>query len=236
MDARVSEKVSGFPFGIGAYSAPEAARLLKTSPAKIRRWLSGYSYRRDGLRRDVPPLWEPELAEFDEALELGFRDLVELRFVKAFLDAGLGLKTIRTCLGRAQEIVGDTHAFSTRRFRTDGETIFLQSLRESGGAELLDLKKGQYAFGRIVERTFKDLDLKDETVVRWRPFRGKGSIVIDPERSFGKPITAASGVPTAALADAVEAEGSVKRVAHLFEVAPEVVRDAVRFEQDLKAA
>ena len=109
-------------------------------------------------------------------------------------------------------------------------------LQQSGKGELLDLKNRQFAMKDIIERTFKDLDIEDDAVARWRPFNGKDSIVLDPARSFGEPIAAQSGVPTTALAEAVEAEGSEQRVAALYEVSEAVVRDAVKFEDYLKAA
>jgi uncharacterized protein (DUF433 family) len=91
-------------------------------------------------------------------------------------------------------------------------------------------------FKQVIERTFKDLDIEDNAVARWRPFNGKRSIVIDPGRSFGQPIAAETGVPTVALAQAVEAEGSIEDVARLYEVPVTVVRDAVSFEAGLKSA
>jgi uncharacterized protein (DUF433 family) len=219
--------------GTGSYTAPEAARLLRTPARNINRWLGGYSYRRGGKEQHVPPLWESQLSIIEEHLEIGFRDLVELRFVKAFIEAGLGLLAIRNCLEYARDLVGDERPFSSRRFRTDGKTIFMESMETSGTARLLDLKKRQYAFGQIIERTFKDLDLEEETVSRWRPYQGKKTIVIDPKRAFGQPITADAGVPTVALAEAAIAERSIERVARLFEVPLPVVRDAVRFEASL---
>jgi uncharacterized protein (DUF433 family) len=157
-------------------------------------------------------------------------------FVDRFLKAGLGLKTIRNCLEYAKVLVADERPFSTRRFQTDGRTLFLDSIRETGEAELLDLKKRQYAIKQVIERTFKDLDIEDNAVARWRPYRGKDSIVVDPRRAFGQPIAADYGVPTIVLADAVKAEGAVNRVAQLFEVPASVVRDAVQFEEMLLAA
>lgn len=222
--------------GRGMYSASEAARLLRTSPRNVRRWLGGYSYKEGNIHHSVPPLWEPDLPQFGDAVELSFRDLIELRFVKAFLDKKIGLKAIRYCLDYARECVESDRPFSTSRFRTDGRTIFLESIEKSGEPKLLDLKKRQYAFKAIIENSFKDLDIEDDEVARWRPYRGKASIVIDPERSFGQAIASESGVPTTALADAVDAEGSVKRVAQLFEVSQSVVRDAVQFERSLRAA
>jgi len=222
--------------GIGFYTVPEAARLIKARPLNIRRWLGGYSYEERGEVVKMPPLWQPQLPAHDHHLELGFRDLIELRFIKGFIDAGLGLKTIRQCLEYARECVNDERPFSTRRFQTDGRTIFLESAQRSGKSELLDLKSHQYVLKKVIERTFKDLDITKEFVARWRPFGGKKTIVIDPQRAFGQPIASERGVPTVALADAVKAEGSVKRVSHLFDVPVGVVRDAVNFEKFLLAA
>jgi uncharacterized protein (DUF433 family) len=202
----------------------------------IQRWLGGYAFTSGGKPGRMPPLWAPELPSTDAYLELGFRDLIELRFVHAFVEAGLDLRIIRSCLEQARAAVQDPRPFSTRRFRTDGRTIFLDTLKATGETELLDLKRGQFVIRSVIERTFRDLDLDDAVVARWRPFGGKDTIVIDPQRSFGQPIAAESGVPTIALAEAVVAERSVDRVARLYEVSPAVVRDAVRFEESLRAA
>jgi uncharacterized protein (DUF433 family) len=223
--------------GTGFYAVPEAARLLKTPARNINRWLGGYSYDRDGQKHSVPPLWTPQIPrDDDDHIELGFRDLIELRFVAAFIRAGLGVRTIRSCLEFARACVQDERPFSTRRFQTDGRTIFLDSLRQSGDEEVLDLKKKQYVFKQVIERNFKDLDIENDAVSRWRPFHGKKSIVIDPTRSFGQPIVALYGVPTVVLADAVEAEGSIKVASKLYDVPATLVEDALKFEQYLLAA
>jgi len=222
--------------GIGFYTVPEAARLLKIRPLNIRRWLGGYSYTQGEKTAKMPPLWQPQLPAHEHHIELGFRDLIELRFIKSFLDNGLSLITVRNCIKYAREYANDDRPFSTRRFQTDGRTIFLESLRNSGEEELLDLKNRQYVIKKIIDRTFKDLDLSDDDIVsRWRPFNGKQSIVIDPERAFGQPIANDYGVPTVVLADAVKAEGSLERVTRLYDVSARVVRDAVKFEKSLAA-
>lgn len=236
MKASDSTRASLVPLGIGYYTVPEAARLLEMSARTINRWLGGYSYSDHGNRVAMAPLWTPQLPRLDDHLELGFRDLIELRFVRAFVKAGLGLNTIRRCLDYARECVADERPFSTRRFRTDGRTIFLDTLSHSGANELLDLKQHQYVLARVIESSFKDLDIDAATVTRWRPFNGKASIVVDPTRAFGQPIASQSGIPTVTLADAVKAEGSIDRVVHLFEVSSAIVRDAVNFEKRLLAA
>lgn len=230
------DRSKGVLIGVGSYTASEAARLLRTSSRNINRWLRGYSYRHDGEERYMPPLWQSQIDRDDDHLEIGFRDLIELRFVKAFVDEGIGLLAVRNCLAYARSCVDDMRPFSTQRFRTDGRTIFLESFEQSGESRMIDLKKRQYVFRDVISRTFRDLDIEADAVVRWRPFGGKQSIVIDPSRAFGQPIASKYGVPTVVLAQAVTAEGSVDDVARLFEVPASVVRDAVRFEESLKSA
>jgi hypothetical protein len=232
------------PIGVGYYTAAEAARLLKTKPRNISRWLGGHSYRdRGGNIITATPLWRPQLPRLGDSLEIGFRDLVELRFVLAFLNHGVGLNVIRRCLDNARKIIGQEYPFSTHRFRTDVNSIFLESLREHqesperyGSMAVVDLKTNQMVFKQVVEPTFRDLDLADGSVVQWRPFKGKASIVIDPARSFGKPLAAQYGVPTVAFATAAAVETSTRRVASLFDVPVAVVNDAVAFERSLIAA
>lgn len=223
--------------GLGFYSVADAARLLRMPALNIRRWLLGYTYSRNGERHTVEPLWVADLPIVENTLELSFRDLIELRFVNSFTKAGVGLKAIRTCLNYARVVVESDHPFLTSRFRTDGRTIYLESLSRSGDEDssLLDLRRHQYAFKKVIEQSFRDLDLEADEVTRWRPFRGKDTIVVDPERSFGKPIATEYGVPTAALSDALAAEGSAERVAALYEVSIEAVRDAAKFESELAA-
>jgi uncharacterized protein (DUF433 family) len=233
---RTRQQQSESALGIGSYTVPEAARLLRLPPRNINRWLGGYTYTNDDTRTAMPPLWSPQLPSHDDRLELGFRDLIELRFVGAFLKAGLGLKTIRHCLDYARQQVGDVRPFSTRKFQTDGRTIFLDTLKASGESEMLDLKKRQFVMKQVIERSFKDLDIENDAVARWRPFKNRASIVIDPTRAFGQPIAARHGVPTIVLADAVKAEGSVARAARIYEVPAAVVRDAANFEASLLAA
>jgi hypothetical protein len=148
------------PLGTGFYTVPEAARLLRASALSVRRWLGGYTFIKKGKEIRMPPLWKPQLPAYEHHLELGFRDLIELRFVKAFLEAGLGLKTIRACLEYARECVNDEHPFSTRRFQTDGRTIFLDSLHRTGESELLDLKKRQYVLKQIISARLRTSTLK----------------------------------------------------------------------------
>lgn len=225
--------------GIGLYTAPEAEKLIGVPAARIRRWLLGYAYQRGGERHWSDPLWQPQVPRLGKEVELGFRDLLELRFVDAFTKAGLSLQAIRKALGVAQEVTGVHHPFATARFRTDGRSIFLRVAGElADGTEpvLIDLLKRQYALNRMLEPSLKDLDFDDTGAAsRWWPVGRTKPIVLDPAQAFGRPIIADAGVTTRALADAVVVEGTVEQVARLYEVSVSAVRNAVAFERRLTA-
>ena len=226
------------PLDVGCYTIPEAARLLRANPRAIARWLGGYGYRaRDGESMKAAPLWRPQLPRLGAGVELGFRDLIELRFVVAFIEQGVGLNVIRRCLENAQRILAEERPFATRKFRTAGRTIFLDALaaEEADAAGVVDLKTNQLAFKAVVEPTFKDLDFDGDLVARWRPHRGRPTIVLDPKRAFGAPVLAECGIPTAALAAAAQVEGA-ERAARLYETTVPLVREAVAFEASLMAA
>lgn len=222
-------------FGIGAYSPAEAARLIHASPSAVRRWLFGYSYEHEGTKTNQKPLWVPQYGLNQEEPVLGFRDLIEARMVSEFRRLGIGLPTIRACLNFASEIAEDSHPFSSAHFRTDGRRLFLERLTENGTRDVIDLKSRQHAFPKVIEATFLDLEFDDEKATRWFPLTKSKKVVADPERSFGQPIIDDGGVPTKRIAQAFEAEGrSVDRVARLFEVGRQAVRDALAFERQLK--
>jgi len=219
-------------------AAPEAARLTHVSSPRIRRWLAGYTVKTDDAVHTSPPLWQRQIVS-DGSIALSFRDLLEVRFVDAFLRHGVRWKVIRTAAAKAAEIVGDSHPFSTRQFKTDGRSIFAEIVQGSGEESLLDLVKSQYAFKSILEPfLFAGLEFQESGnhPVRWWPLGRDHRVVIDPERSFGQPIVTPESVPTAVLARAVQAEGSIDSAARWYEVDPRSVRDAVAFEDQLAAA
>ncbi len=226
--------MSDLQYGIGAYTLAEAGRLLGVSPATLKRWLFGYSYQHHGPDTTQEPLWHAQYgSEQDEPL-LGFRDLIEARVVRGLRSLGIGLPTIRRCLILASDFVDDSHPFSTRKFKTDGRHIFLEITDRVGTEDrdpaLIDLRSRQRVFRTIVQPSFVDLSFDADVASRWWLLPHKKTIVLDPARSFGQPIVADGGVSTVRLAQAVTAEGSVERVARLFELKPAIVRDALRFE------
>lgn len=229
--------LNGGLVGVGLYTVPEASRLSGVSTGRIRRWLRGYVHRHGDEKHYSAPVWESSVPVLDGALGVSFLDLMEVRFVDAFCEAGVPWRVIRLAAERARNLYGGTHPFSTHRFSTDGRTIFAEALQKSRDAALLDLVKSQYAFHRVISPSlYSGFDFGNENIVqRWWPL-GKGRrVVLDPARAFGQPIVADAGIPTAVLAHAVEVEGSSRSAAAWFQVEIASVRDALAFERRLVA-
>jgi hypothetical protein len=221
--------------GVGLYTAAEAGRLLGIRGGKIVRWLRGH---RIG-DTEYPRLWRAQVELNDGKVYLGFRDLMEARIANLFISAGLSSIKVRRAIVMAQEITGDERPLSTSWLRTDGRTVFLEAISDDGSANLIDLFKSQYAFRDMVAPSFKDVDF-DTTGVpeRWWPAGKRAGILIDPLRSFGRPIEAATSVPAAVLAAAAAAEGSLDRAARAWSVPQAAVARAVAYVAaiDRKAA
>jgi uncharacterized protein (DUF433 family) len=199
--------------------------------ARIRRWLLGYHYRVRGERRWSPPIVQPLFEPIDGEVSISFLDLIELRFVNAFLEKGVSWKILREVYEKAVDIVGHRRPFSTRKFKTDGSTIFAEIGRRERKAAL-ELRAGQMGFWSIISPFYKDLEIDKDEVSRWKP---APQVVIDPQLNFGQPTVSRNGVPTRILHRAFLVEKSIGTVASWYGVSRQAVKAAIRFEERLAA-
>jgi uncharacterized protein (DUF433 family) len=220
--------------GAGIYTVPEASRLTRVSAARIRRWLKGYDFKSRKERHHSNPVWTGQFEKLEDKLAVGFKDLMEIRFVRAFLEQGVSWKTMRDAHIAAKTKLGTDHPFCAHKFATEGRVILLQQALASGDICLINIANDQREFEQIVTPLLKELEF-DHGVTRWWPLGRKRLVVVDPVRNLGQPTVNRSGIPTRVLACSVKANGSVEAVARWFEVAPEEVRDAVEFELTLAA-
>ena len=131
-------------------------------------------------------------------------------------------------------MLGDAHPLSTNRFKTDGRTVFLEMAEDDNDPKLIDLARGQWTMHSIVAPFLKQVDFGENGApLRWWPLGKAKRIVVDPERSFGQPVDASSGVPSAVLAAAAQAEGSIEAAATAWRVGVGSVRRALAFEREV---
>ncbi len=216
----------------GFYTAGEVARLLGGISAKrVRAWSVSSGRTRPVIDRDY--------RDTSEGLTLSFLDMVEIRCLAHFRSQGFSLQGLRRAMVRARDLLGAQHplALASTRFLSDRRRIFLEAAKESGDRFILDLQTDQFAFYDVIERSLAaDLEFgTDDLAVRWHPQPNAfPSVWIDPCLAYGHPVVMPERVPTMALHLSVDGGNAVEAVANWFDVAPERVAEAHRFEVDLQ--
>lgn len=215
----------------GIYSIPEAARFTGLEASRVRRWLSGYSFTSAGQRRSSPPVWAGQLMPVKGRRAVSFRDLIEMRFVDAFLRAGVSWKTIRDVQDLARREFNLDHPFSTNRFRADGRSLVMSAMNnERHQAGLFDVSSRQQLFFDAAEPLREELELNEQDqVCRWWPLGRQRYVVLDPTRQWGRPLVARSGVPVTLINRARMAGMTAARIAGWYDVLPEEIADAMAF-------
>ncbi len=227
--------------GIGLYTVGEAAALLRVDPRKLRRWTEEPVSGSQLNRTTTSPLLARDLVLLEGEPLLTFADLLELHMIALFRSEGVSLQTIRAAADKAKRLFDTNHPFIVKQFETDGRHVFVTLLEEGveGLTEqqmLADLNLSQMIIGSIARSFFRNLEFATDEPIRYWPMSREGRIVLDPERSFGKPIEARSGIPTAALYAMARGGETLQGVADWYEIEVEAVEAAVAFEHSLKAA
>ena len=221
---------SSFPVQLDrpSYPAAEAGRLVGLTASRVRRWLGGYGYSYgDAVRHQPPVLRRGETGSY-----ASFLDLVDLLFVKRFLDHGISLQKVRRALDEAHEILGTNH-FARQSFFTDGANVYLE-VREKGEAILELLSGGQWVIAPVIRQLATEIDFASPEGLarRWFPLGRNRPVVLDPFVSFGAPTVVGHGVKTANVHDLFVAENEkLAAVRAWWDLADGEVEAAVEFER-----
>lgn len=222
--------------GKGLYTLQEATKLSEADYSTISRWLRGYAYRnKSGEYVERPPIFTAEFGDVNGQFIISFQDLIELLFVSSFRKRKVRWSVIHEAFEIARERFSSSHPFSAINFKTDGKTIFEEAIA-GDRAQLSDLHMDQIVIADfIAPGLMKALEFEDGKAKVWFPRHPSKAIVLDPARSFGRPIVARSGIPTEVLFAAYEAEENYEAVAREFDSTANEVRQAVGFQRSLAA-
>lgn len=222
--------------GTGLYTLPEAARILRTNTAALRRWVDGYTFNTArGPSQFSPPVLQGERSHASGDRVITFLDLIELLFVSLFRKEGVSMQTIRAAAKAAHVQFETVHPFAVKRFETDGKRIF--STLEADAIEgvapervMQELAISQMVIEAAARPFFRQLDYDAEEVLRYWPLGHEQPVVVDPRQAFGKPIDPNSGVPTRALYLMRRKGESTEAIARWYGVKEEAVTAAVEYE------
>lgn len=216
----------------GFYTVSEAARLLGIDNAqRISRWLAPAKGGEAIILRQYPKLAREH--------EVGFLDLLEVRFVEHFRRQKISLQSLRVAAKNARRELKVTHPFATSnvKFQSDRRQVFLETAKETGDKFFLNLMTNQVEIYDVIEQILaRDLEFDVTGFARlWRPAPGTcPNVIVSPTFAFGRPVISNRRVPTTAIFKTWKAEGgSYDAAADWFQVTHDEAREAVAFEVSL---
>lgn len=218
------------PLAGGFYTVREAARLLNLPHGGvITNWLKGRGRGKPVIQRQYEPL--------EGKQELGFLDLIEVRFVEHFRKQGYSLQSLRKAAETARQELSCEHPFALygARFVARRKDIFLTVAKQEDDPKLLNLVTKQYAMYAVLEALLErglQFNPTSGLAMLWRPREKEfPHVIIDPKVAYGQPALERERVPTDAIFSTWKAEGGdYKAVADWFEIDEGLAREAVEFE------
>lgn len=211
--------------GRGVYSLTEAARLTHLRPGRVRAWFRTLENRAGAgvFQSDYPSVGD------DRAIS--FLDLIEVYIAGRLREADppVSLQHIRKVHEKLSGETGNAHPFCEKEIYHNRGRIFTRPLNDVSGPVIEPLTNQSYINSVIMPFLQRiEYDHITNLAKLWNIAEG---VVVDPSRSFGKPIVSEVGIATRVLAAAYEANGrDATRIADWYEIKPEHVIAAVRFE------
>lgn len=217
------------------YRVTEAAQILALPPATVRAWCFGHDYRqrRDGARKRFARVIEP--ASTQERL-LSFENLCELHVLAAIRRLHrVKLPAVRKALAYTRKQLGVKRPLASSRFMTNGVELFVVQ----AGAVLNVTQAGQQAMREEFERALTCIEFgKKGAPVQLFPFARESpletgqpkAVVVDPQRSFGRPVLVGAFVRTRVIEERFRAGDSITDMARDYGVNAADVEEAFRYE------
>lgn len=228
-------------FSVPLYSVTEAARYVNVPPATLREWIHGYSkVHKSGRTTTGAPILTSVPGSGGRGRSVRavpFVGLAEGMVLSAIRKSGVPLQRVRPALTRLQMELGVRHALASQRLYTDGAEVLYNIASESAdpdtqaAMDLIVIRNGQHIFTDIVREYLQRITYDEKTqfasVVRL-PLYERSEVVVDPYRSFGRPIFAKGGSRVSDVLERFWAGETLDELADEFGVPQADLEDAVR--------
>lgn len=207
------------------YSLADVDRLVGVPVGTARRWLEGYSR---GGKSYAPVLRDHPI----EADVVTWGEMVEARLLAQFRSRDVSVQRLRPAIEQLREEFGRYPLAQARPFLDVEGRELVGVVQERVGLDralrLVVVRNGQSMMTAATERFSDALEYEGDAAVRVRPDARTPLIVMDPARSFGQP--AIRNVRTETLAEDYRAGTSREDLADLYDLTPQQVDEAIRFE------
>ena len=218
---------------LGAYTFADAARYVRAPVATVRAWFLGT---KTGWGQFHPVL------QLDDSTRrmLSFRNLVELHVLNSIRKRHrVTLFRVRTAIEILSVAWKSEHPLAEQDILTDGYELFA---RVSGLLTNVSNDDKQVILDKVLRAALRRIERHPTGgACKLFPFPSAEvesaepqTIEINPSVQFGRPCLAGTGIPTEILYQRHRGGDEVDVLAHDYEMPIERIREALRFEQDLR--
>jgi DNA-binding transcriptional MerR regulator len=144
--------------GHGVYSLPDAAKLTRLKPQRVREWF--VRGRTAGARASV---FRSDYQSLGGDRAISFHDLIELFIAGQLRDHGVSLQTLRKVYKRLQADLGTRNPFCRREIMTKDGQVFLFGLDARGTEEMIEVLTQQRVFPDILLPFLRKMDYDEAT-------------------------------------------------------------------------
>ncbi|MCU0545260.1 MAG: DUF433 domain-containing protein [Oscillatoriaceae cyanobacterium Prado104] len=230
---------------IPIYSIPQAAQYLRLRKDRLRHWVVGWYSETKGDKRFFEPLIELsrynniQLLPQSKMILLSFTNLVEAHVLTAIFQAtGCSRKQLSIKLDYLKHHFSIPHLYARIEFEIEGIALLFDRF----GQELIASEREQEA--RQILDSYFDRIVRDRTglPIKLYPFTKlpgvsePKTVTIDPRISFGRPVLAETGIPTAMLAERYKAGESIDELAEDYNCDRLQIEEGIRSELPLLIA
>lgn len=232
------------PRDVPIYSIPQAAQYLRLRKDRLRHWVVGWYSETKEDKHFFEPLIE--LSRYNNIQELpqskttllSFTNLVEAHVLMAIFKAlGFSRKRLRAELECVKRHFSSPHLYARIEFQIEGVALLFERCRQ----QLATSNREQEA--RQIINSYFDRILRDEAglPLKFYPFTklpgtdDTKTVTIDPRISFGRPVLAGTGIPTAMLAERYKAGDSIDELAEDYNCDRLQIEEGIRCELPLVA-
>lgn len=207
------------------YSYADVDRIVGVRAGTVRRWLEGYT--RGGVHYD--PVLRDEPTGSD-AVTWG--EMVEARLLAEYRDRHVPLIRLRPAVVRLRKEFGPYPLAHARPFLDVEGRELVRVVQDEVGLErrlrLVVVRNAQLVLTDRAERFHASIDYEGGVARRFRPYDRTPDVVLDPAHAFGQ--AAIRNIRTEVLAEDYRAGATRDELADLYELAPDHVDQAIRFE------
>jgi len=210
------------------YTVGEAARLLRLSSTKLRRWLEGFTVG----GRFYQPVIRPEPTHSDVVT---WAEFVEAGFLREYRAKRVSLQHLRPVIDEMRREFEVPYPLAHLKPLVDtSKRQLVLSMQQELNLEdelklLVRLPGGQLQWAAPVRAFLDKVDFDAKGVVeRMHPLGKASPVVIDPEVTFGIPQV--KGIRTEAIAESYAEDGSLERAARDWRLSAKEVEAALQWE------